>query len=108
MKNTVAILLFVMTALGCQSGPPRKISNRGILENIDAPLNLKFRGEVYEAKYSASDGKQAIVEYYRPGAGPKSWKTMLGLRLDEINPDSLGQVTSMRRMLEAQGNHAVH
>jgi hypothetical protein len=107
MKNTVIISLFVIAVLGCQSAPPKQVSNDGIHEKIDAPPTLQFRGETYEAKYSALGGKLAIVEYYRPGEGPKSWKSMLGLRLDENSPDSLELVTNMRRMIEAQGNHAV-
>jgi hypothetical protein len=107
MKKTLIVSLFVITVLGCQSGPPKQVSKDGMHEKIEAPRTLQFRGESYEAKYSGLGGKQAIVEYYRAEDGPKSWKRMLALRLDENNPDSLEQVTTMRRMIEAKGNHAV-
>jgi hypothetical protein len=107
MKNGVVISLFAMTLLGCQSGPPKQISNDGIHPKIDAPGTLRFRGETYEAKYSALGGKEAIVEYFRREEGPKSWETMLALRLDENSRDSLEQVETIRRMIEAKGSHAV-
>jgi hypothetical protein len=107
MKNLLFISSLIIAVLGCQTTTPKEVSFTGVLPGITAPPSLQFRGEVYRAGYSTASPQQAIVEYYLPGEGPKSWRKMLALRLDSPGKKSLEQVKAMQAMLIEGGNRAV-
>ena len=101
------ISLLIIAVFGCQTGGPKETSSLGLLPSITAPSSLEFREEVYRAGYSAASPQRAIVEYYLPGEGQKSWRKMLALRLDSAGKKSLEQVKAMQAMLIERGNRAV-
>ena len=87
---------------GCQSDRSQRASSDGLLPEIRAPQTIKFDRETYTVKHSAIGQKWAVVEYYRTGEGPKSWKQMLTLRLDLNGLDSGQQVTNIDRVMRAK------
>ena len=100
-------LLLVIVCTSCVTPSHQSVSYRGIVAGVIAPQTLQWMDETYEAKYSACDDTQAIVEYYRSDEGPKSWKQMLALRLNVAGPSSQQQVAKMHQMILAQGSLAV-
>jgi hypothetical protein len=100
-------LLLVIVCTSCATPSNQRVSCQGIVAGVAAPQTLQWLGETYEAKYSACDDTQAIVEYYRSDEGPKSWKQMLALRLNTTGPSSEQQVVNLHKMILAQGNRAV-
>jgi hypothetical protein len=87
-NNTCRKALFAMAmTLGlissgiCDPTQPQ-VSKHGLVSGIDAPLQMEFLGSYCKAGYSACDASKALVEYYLPREGPKSWTRMLALRLN--------------------------
>ena len=107
VKKFLLVLSVFIVALGCQTTAPKRVSYGDILPEIAAPSALEFRGDVYRVGYSGAPPNQAIVEYYLPGEGPKSWQKMLALRLDTAGEKSLEQVKATQAMIIEGGNRAV-
>jgi hypothetical protein len=97
----------VLLLTSCATPSDQQVSCNGIVAGIRAPQTLQLMGDSCAAGYSASDATKAIVEYYRPGEGPKSWKRMLALRLNVAGPSSRQQVVNMHQSILAGGSRAV-